>query len=139
MKTYLMILLSCCLLACSKEKGCTDVNSLAYNPSAEENDGSCSYLSGSYSMTETCSSEDHFTVTIPENGVNFTIHNFAHILPSVSAWRNGLSITINEQDVDDSHGFSWRVKGKGTISANGKMLWLDYTLDGESCSASGSK
>jgi len=140
MKTTLLILATLvALTGCTKQKGCTDAQSLNYNSDAEVNDGSCAYLSGTYLMTEQCDVQDKFNVTIPENGVTFTIQNFAHIFPVVTAYRIRTAIVIDSQTVKDTDNNSWTVSGYGSISADGKTLTLNYTLDGYSCSASGNK
>jgi len=126
-------------LCSCKQKGCTDRQSLNYDSDAEENDGSCNYISGTYNVTENCGQPDHFNITIPGNGIYFTITNFANIFSSVSAVRIGFGITIDSQEVQDRWGDMRSVHGSGSVSVDGKTLSLNYTIDNMSCSATGTK
>lgn len=136
MKTKLFLTMLVVLITftnCKKDKikGCTDSNSLNYNSKAEENDNSCSYVSGSYAMTENCGSLDQFTITISGNGNAITINNLANQFDNISATRNGLSITLTpKQGILDRSGKYWDLdNGSGTISADGKNLTISYTVD----------
>ena len=56
---------------------------LNYDATAEEDNGLCVYLAGSYSMFEDCGTSNHFIMTITENGASLTLNNVAGMFDDI--------------------------------------------------------
>ncbi len=116
-----------------KKRGCTDINSLNYDSSAEEDDGTCNYISGNYSVIEDCNGViDSYVVTIVGDGSYLLFNNFGDNFDNISATRSGLSITIHHKyNIADRAGKIWDFNGgSGTISADGSTLIVsNFSID----------
>jgi hypothetical protein len=130
------IIISMTFTNCKKEKGCTDSLAMNFEAKAEENDGSCKYAYGTFTITsENCTSSagtqsDTYTMAVTGN-TTLTINNFANQFNNIVATRNGTSITISSKSgVQDKSGNYWDLNGgSGTIAWDGSTITFNYSFD----------
>lgn len=123
-----------CLLAtlstgCKKDvSGCTDPNSVNYNPDANIDNGLCEYARdqflGNYAVNENCSSGNwSFNVLITESSEGFDkviLNDFGDLDVNVKAEVNDDKLSINYTEA------GMTFSGSGSI--NGNALTIVYTV-----------
>ncbi len=95
---------------------------------------------GSFAMAESCGSNtDTYTVTVSTTSVDnqLLIKNFYGLVEVKATATSTTAFTINEQVVNSASGTEYTVKGSGALAAG--KLTINFTVDGSSCVAIGSK
>ncbi len=126
-----LITISSCKKDPPKKQGCTDANALTYDATAQENNGTCTYLSGTYACNETSSvGTDHYNITVIGDNT-FSVTNFANQFDGITGYRSGLSIGFNVKfNIPDHNGHTWDFDGgSGSVSSSGKILNYTFVID----------
>ncbi len=104
-KIVALLLISIALfVGCKKDKtkGCTDPNSITYNPDAEEDDGSCEYAGVGGNVTIVAFPKHHGKETRPYNVyVKFNTQDFPGENPSLYDLQIAADTTENHIEIEN--------------------------------------